>query len=90
MTLVNNLYNHIYIEVEYSYRENGVEVFGVSTVRLNRVNNNDTPWIFTDGGSHIILFCNPLDSQALQESLESFTFKPKSSSVYLFGYKINW
>lgn len=90
MTLVNNLYNHIYIEVEYSYRDNGVEVFGVSTVRLNRVNNNDTPWIFTDGGSHIILFCNPLDSQALQESLESFTFKPKSSSVYLFGYKINW
>ncbi len=90
MSIVNSISPFVTISVNYSYLYNDTHTSGVTTLKLNNTNNNDTPWIYTGGISQIFGFTSPLSEMQIINGVSSFSYTVIPGSVYTSLYHIKW
>ena len=72
-----------------SYNNNGFNHEEQITLSLSFSNNNDTPWLFTEGESQVIYFNSGNDEEILQ-NLDSVQIIINPGEVYSGNYYIYW
>ena len=90
MSIVNSISPFVNLTVNYSYTSGGSLFSGTTTLFLNTINNNDSPWIYVTGITELFSFHPPLSGSQISEAIGSFTYSVLPGSVYTSIYHITW
>lgn len=88
MELINNIYPFVTINTSYSYTNNSI-YNGTAQLRLDLTENNDRPWVRTNGHIAVVLQ-GPVTEEYSDQVFQSLTITPEPDTIFVQGVYISW
>ena len=89
MAVVRAIIPFVTVSGKCKYNNNGFNHEEQISLSLSFTNNNDTPWLFTEGESQVIYF-NSYDSGQIMQDLNSVEIIINAGEVYTGSYYVFW
>ncbi len=90
MSIVRSILPFVTVNAKCIYTNNGLSNEELMALSLGFSNNNDTPWIFTEGSSSPIYFHSDWGENNIDQSLESIEITINHNQLFTGGYHIVW
>lgn len=90
MIIVRPLIPFVTVPAVCRYKINGIEYAQPLLLSLGFTNNNDTPWLFTEGSSFTIYITENGEESAILRAIDSIKIDASPGMVYVGNYCAVW